>query len=210
MFSKNARIVIIGFITSLLFSSSSFAFADDFEVDQPDVVAFPSVPFTVKEYAFANYVQRTPPVEVTPNFAWPVDNNIITSSFGYRKAPCPSCSSYHEGIDFALERGTPVFAIADGLVSKVEYGTGYGQYIVIDHIVRINGVEQKMFSIYAHLKESSIAENIFPGSIVKAGELLAGVGNTGTSTGPHLHLEIRNENGEALDPETILINFATR
>lgn len=186
---------------------SLVGFTSDYEIEQEDIIAFPVDPIYVKEYQFAQYIERPHPVEITPNFAWPVKNNIITSNFGWRNSPCISCSSYHEGIDFALERGTPVFAAIDGLVTRVEHKGGYGHHIFITHIVRVNGVEKEWTTIYAHLQRDSAV--VVPGQIVKAGEMIGRVGNTGTSTGYHLHFEII-ENEKSIDPEPILINFVNR
>lgn len=95
-----------------------------------------------------------------------------SSGFGMR------WGKFHHGIDLALPTGSPVFAIFDGVVSKSEFGTGYGNMIEIKHY---NGLKTR----YGHL-----SKRVYVGQKIKAGELIGLVGNTGYSTGPHLHFEI--------------------
>lgn len=129
---------------------------------------------------------------------WPFPVAVpISSGFGARVAPCRYCSSYHRGVDFTPGRGTPIYAIADGVVTQQEYSGGYGEHAYIEH--EING--QTVLSVYAHMiGDSSPLE---PGDRVEAGDFIGLVGNTGTSTGAHLHFEIRID-GVYLDPFTWL------
>lgn len=111
----------------------------------------------------------------------PLKELFIISNFGPR---IYSNMVWHNGIDFRATIGTGVFAIADGIVraAKVDGAglfAGYGRYVIIEH----NG----FCSLYAHLD----SYNLSPGQQVKAGELIGFSGNTGDSTGPHLHFEIR-------------------
>ena len=125
---------------------------------------------------------------------WPFPTAVpISSGFGDRVAPCRYCSSNHRGLDFIPGNGSPIFAIADGVVIASEYGGGYGQYVYIEH--NLNGRE--VLSVYAHMQRGS--SPVQAGQRIQAGEFLGLVGNTGTSTGPHLHFEIRVD-GEYLDP----------
>lgn len=117
---------------------------------------------------------------------WPFPTAVpISSGFGNRVAPCRSCSSYHQGLDFNPGAGTPIFAIADGTVLQSERSGGFGQHAIIEHV--ING--QRVISTYAHMTGGS--SPLVPGQQVSAGDLVGTVGNTGVSTGAHLHLEIR-------------------
>lgn len=126
----------------------------------------------------------------------PVASNETSSRFGYRPKPCDACSSWHRGLDFTPGWGEPVFAIAQGTVIDVGYNSrGYGRYIYIEHT--ING--EKFVSAYAHLTRGGVS--VEEGDTVEAGQKIAKVGNTGTSTGAHLHFEVRNADGEHLDPE---------
>ncbi|MGO2111649.1 MAG: M23 family metallopeptidase [Pseudoclavibacter sp.] len=118
---------------------------------------------------------------------WPLaqgDQNI-TDGFGWRVSPCSGCSSNHRGLDFGAATGTPVGSIAGGIVVEAVYtnGSGLGLHVVIEH--QIDG--QTVQSVYGHLDYQSITVAV--GDEVKAGDRIGSVGNTGASTGPHLHLE---------------------
>mgnify|MGYP002628057166 FL=1 len=129
---------------------------------------------------------------------WPFPTAVpISSGFGDRVAPCRYCSSNHRGVDFIPGNGAPIFAIADGVVTASEYGGGYGQYVYIEH--SIGG--QTVLSVYAHMQRGS--SPVQQGQTVSAGEFLGLVGNTGISTGAHLHFEIRID-GEYANPFTWL------
>lgn len=125
-------------------------------------------------------------------FVMPTDKRRVTSSYGYRRR----FGRHHHGTDIALHIGDTVRAAFSGKVriSSYEY-RGYGNYIVMRHP---NGLE----TIYGHLDRSLVRE----GMIVKAGDPIALGGNTGRSTGPHLHFETRFM-GVSIDPET-LFDFA--
>jgi murein DD-endopeptidase MepM/ murein hydrolase activator NlpD len=96
----------------------------------------------------------------------------------------------HQGIDLAAELGTPVHAAADGVVTGAAPNGGYGNWIEIEH-------EGKLSTVYGHL--SSFAPGIAPGVWVQKGDLIGFVGNTGRSTGPHLHFELRSD-GKPTNP----------
>lgn len=112
---------------------------------------------------------------------WPA-NGLFTSPFGWR------WGRMHEGIDIALPEGTAIRAAQSGTVILAAYTGGYGNYICVDH-------GNALSTCYAHL--SSYAVSV--GSSVSQGSVIAGSGNTGSSTGPHLHFEVR-VNGVAQDP----------
>ena len=114
-------------------------------------------------------------------FIWPV-HGILTSNFGWR------WGRMHEGIDLAVGNGTPVVAAKGGVVIVAGWMGGYGNLVVVDHG---GGVS----SAYAH--NTSVTVGV--GQSVSQGQLIAYSGNTGHSTGPHLHFEIRI-NGAAVDP----------
>lgn len=116
----------------------------------------------------------------------PVQENVrITSNFGMRRRRA------HQGIDLAAPRGTPVYATADGIVTRSKWLRGYGRFIEIDHGA---GIETR----YAHLN----AREVESGSRVRLGDLIGYVGSSGRSTGPHLHYEVRLD-GVAVDPRTV-------
>ena len=127
------------------------------------------------------------------NFIKPVEGRI-TSYFGYRTAPIQGASTGHSGIDIGVPLKTPVKAIADGTVIAANSGMrGYGNGVFIDHSL-ING--KRLVSEYGHLSEFLVKT----GEKVKQGQVIAKSGNTGVSTGPHLHLTIR-ENGAPVNPK---------
>ncbi len=116
----------------------------------------------------------------------PVSGYTLTSSFKWR------WGRLHGGVDLAVPEGTPVYAADDGKVIVSDdsgYGGGYGKYIILDHQ---NGIK----TLYGHNSELLVSVD----SIVKKGEKIALSGNTGNSTGPHLHFEVR-ENDEQVDPQ---------
>jgi murein DD-endopeptidase MepM/ murein hydrolase activator NlpD len=107
-------------------------------------------------------------------------NGWITSYFGPRLSPYSGRMKMHEGLDIGAPTGTPILAPADGIITYSGRKPGFGKFIQINHGY---GVE----STYAHAHKLFVKQGI----IVKRGELIAEVGNTGNSTGPHLHYEIR-------------------
>ena len=130
----------------------------------------------------------------TGSIRWPFPTAVpISSGFGDRVAPCRYCSSDHRGVDFVPGNGAPIFAIADGVVTASEFGGGYGQYVYLEHDV--NG--RSVLTVYAHMQRGSSPLRV--GDVVEVGDFIGLVGNTGISTGPHLHFEVRIE-GEYVDP----------
>ncbi|MDR1864347.1 MAG: peptidoglycan DD-metalloendopeptidase family protein [Bacteroidales bacterium] len=103
------------------------------------------------------------------------NKNVVTSDFGFRRG-----WRFHYGIDTRLKVGDSICSSFDGMVRIVKRGRAYGHYVVIRHF---NGLE----TVYAHLSKTLVKVN----QVVRAGEVIALGGNTGRSTGPHLHYEIR-------------------
>ncbi len=104
----------------------------------------------------------------------------MASGYGRRVDPIYGTGKFHEGMDFSANIGTPVYATGDGRVLSSGWNSGYGNLIEIDH--GFNYVTR-----YAHLSKMHVR----PGQTVKRGDLIGEVGNTGKSTGPHLHYEVR-------------------
>lgn len=127
----------------------------------------------------------------------PVEVGYNSSSFGWRADPFTGKTAFHEGLDFTASTGTPVYAAAGGIVTTAEQTPDYGKIVKIDHG---SGIETR----YAHT--SMILVKV--GDIVKQGQLIAKVGNTGRSTGAHLHFEVRL-NGAPLDPRKYLKSQAS-
>lgn len=120
---------------------------------------------------------------------WPlVTGGVVTSKFGYRRHPITGRRSMHKGIDIAGKRGSDILAMADGLVIYAGRKSGYGNIVEIRHA---NGLETR----YAHNQRNLVRE----GDLVRKGQVIAKLGSTGRSTGPHIHFEVRR-NGEAIDP----------
>ena len=110
----------------------------------------------------------------------PIDANHIGSTFGRRVDPIEGVGAMHEGIDFVAEVGTKVIASAGGVIMTAEYHPQYGNMVEIDH-------GNDFSSRYAHMSKLDVK----PGQVIKRGQGLGFSGNTGRSTGPHLHFEVR-------------------
>ena len=124
----------------------------------------------------------------------PPTQGVYTSGFGFRRDPFTGERRFHEGLDIRAPIGTPVIAPADGIVKRVGYDRGYGRFIEIDHGYGIT-------TRYAHLSETLVRI----GQRVKRGDLIGRVGNTGRSTAPHLHYEVRLF-GKPKNPVDYIIN----
>src|SRR5690606_22611659 len=122
----------------------------------------------------------------------PVDVQMITSGFGYRSDPFHGGAAMHAGLDFRGRVGDPVHAAAKGTVTFVGTKSGYGKVVEVSHG---NG----MMTRYAHMS----AWRARVGQQVAAGDVVGLIGNTGRSTGPHLHFEVRIH-GRAVNPRPFL------
>jgi murein DD-endopeptidase MepM/ murein hydrolase activator NlpD len=129
-----------------------------------------------------------------PNSA-PVDGTV-GSGFGFRTDPFTSRTALHTGLDFPADTGTPIHAAAGGLVLETAWHPEYGNLLEIDHG---NGLTTR----YAHCSKVLVT----PGTLVKRGQLVALVGSTGRSTGPHLHFEVMVD-GVLQDPARFLAGGA--
>jgi murein DD-endopeptidase MepM/ murein hydrolase activator NlpD len=122
----------------------------------------------------------------------PVSNKELkrlASGFGMRIHPIYKIAKMHTGLDFTADIGTEIYATGDGVIESIESKfSGYGQHVIINHGF---GYE----SLYAHMSRVAVR----PGQKVRRGQIIGYVGNTGTSTGPHLHYEVI-KNGEKVDP----------
>ncbi len=136
---------------------------------------------------------RTTIFEYTPTI-WPVNQGYISSAWGHRISPFTSMEAFHEGVDIAADVGTKIYAAAAGEIIFADYKAGYGRFIVIQH-------KYGYATAYGHCDRLYVSV----GSKVKKGQLIATVGNTGMSTGPHVHFEVRI-NGIPVDPELYMIS----
>lgn len=128
----------------------------------------------------------------TPSI-WPT-RGFITSGFGYRRSPYTKTLRMHEGLDIANKVGTPIIAPADGIVVFAGIEGGYGKLLSIDHGYGIT-------TRYGHL-DSILAKE---GDKVKRGEKIGTIGQTGLTTGPHVHYELR-VNGVPVNPKNYILN----
>lgn len=135
-----------------------------------------------------------------PSFIWPVDHSKTSDGFGVWR---PETNSYHMGLDIFPGEGTEIHAATSGTVVKVEFGTdSYGYMVEI-----YDGYQYS--TIYAHMIAGSFEQyGISVGKQVTQGQVIGLVGNTGRSTGPHLHFEIRDYD-VAVNPEPIMARYAT-
>lgn len=117
----------------------------------------------------------------------------ITSRYGYRTNPISGKYGLHTGVDIAADEGTNIVAAYNGVVRDTGYGTKKGNYVLMEHS---DGTE----TLYCHCSEVLVDE----GTVIRAGEIIALVGSTGWSTGPHLHFEIHNKNGWSVDPLDVI------
>lgn len=131
--------------------------------------------------------------------ALPIKDGKITTA--YKKKGKMWSKGYHTGIDFAVAQGTDIVAVADGVISNANWGKAYGVQLV-QEVVQDN---KKSWVIYAHLSKSLVKI----GDKVVKGQHIGESGNTGNSSGPHLHFEVRNNvrwsAGSDVDPQVLLL-----
>ncbi|MBK1696677.1 hypothetical protein CKO21_05410 [Rhodovibrio salinarum] len=120
----------------------------------------------------------------------PINGARLSSGYGMRKHPIKGYTRMHEGVDFAAPPGTPIYASGKGRIERIGVNGGYGNYIEIDHG---HGFE----TAYAHMR--GFAKGLHRGARVSQGEVIGYVGNTGNSTGPHLHYEVL-KHGSPVNP----------
>jgi len=126
-------------------------------------------------------------------FMYPLQNRYITSHFGMRKDPISGALNFHTGTDFRANTGTTVMASLDGTVSVVSENWLYGKHIIISHS---NGYK----TLYAHLNSTTVKQ----GDRVMRGRKIGETGNTGYSTGPHLHFGMYDRNNKLVNPLELL------
>lgn len=118
---------------------------------------------------------------------WPADG-WLSSTFGIRRHPVTGQMEFHDGVDIAGRMGSPVVAAADGRVVMAGRRSGYGVAVIVDHGYGVR-------TLYGHLASFRVR----PGQAVTKGQIIGAMGNTGLSTGPHLHYEV-HVNGRPVDP----------
>ncbi|ALR22481.1 hypothetical protein ATN00_08475 [Sphingobium baderi] len=118
----------------------------------------------------------------------PVEKLSLTSNFGVRSDPFKGGARMHKGVDIPGPIGTPIYATADGIISRAGWASGYGNLVQISHG---HGMETR----YGHMSKLLVAAN----SYVRRGQVIGLMGSTGRSTGSHLHYEVRVD-GQAINP----------
>ena len=140
--------------------------------------------------------QNNVTIDSETNYLWPLPGYYrLTSLFGYRIHPITGKAHSHTGIDIPAPGGTPIQACKSGQVVTSAYHYSYGNYVVIDHG---NGNS----TLYAHMSSRAVSE----GQMVSQGQTIGAVGDTGNTSGPHLHYEVRR-NGQRTDPEAYYPNL---
>ncbi|MFD0621046.1 M23 family metallopeptidase [Paenibacillus sp. GCM10027629] len=142
----------------------------------------------------SNTVERVQDVFQNMPTGWPTTSHRLTSNFGYRRDPMTGRAAYHAGVDIAGKVGDPVFAAADGKVITTGSDNSRGKYIVIAHA---KGYD----TWYMHLNRIEVNEQ----DVVVKGDRIGRLGNTGRSTGPHLHFQIARED-QLIDPLPYITN----
>lgn len=122
----------------------------------------------------------------------PVSGATVTSEYGERVNPITDEDEIHKGMDLAVASGTDIYAAAAGEVELARYSSTYGNYIIINH-------GGKLKTLYAHCSKLSVSA----GDRVEKGQVIAKVGSTGRSTGPHLHFEVILD-GENINPNWVV------
>lgn len=141
-----------------------------------------------------DFLAATPAIQPINN----KDLKRLSSYYGYRMDPFYKVMKFHEGVDFSAPVGTEIYATGDGTIEKISKSKrAYGHSVMIDH-----GFGYKTF--YAHCDEIRVKK----GQKVTRGQVIATVGNTGKSTAPHLHYEVR-KNNKAIDPINFFFNDIT-
>ena len=140
----------------------------------------PTADLSAAETKLANYMETVPTL-------WPVRKRI-TDHFGYRKDPFTRKTKFHAGIDLGAPSGTSIKAAAGGKVTMAERTSGYGLTVKINH-------GRGLVTLYSHASKLLVKE----GETVKKGDVIAKVGSSGRSTGPHLHFEVQLY-GTPVDP----------
>ena len=179
-------ILASGIIVTCMFAPQASA---EYQAEITDDVFTPT-----EEIALIEEVTLTEEIVIddTLEFMFPTEHHKITSPFGVRKHPVTGEDYYHNGIDIASPTGSDIFATEEGEVIYSDWLESYGKIIILEHS---DGYQ----SLYAHCNSLLVEA----GDTVEKNQVIATVGTTGNSTGPHVHFEIRKD-GEAIDPVTLI------
>ncbi|NIM99138.1 MAG: peptidoglycan DD-metalloendopeptidase family protein [candidate division Zixibacteria bacterium] len=143
------------------------------------------------EEIYSSLLEKKKDLDHTPSIR--PSAGYLSCAFGTRIDPFTGRRQFHRGVDLAADIGTPVYTTADGVVSRVRRDVGLGKLIEIDHLYGYG-------TVYAHLSTVAVKR----GQHVKRGDIIGAIGNTGYSTGPHLHYEVHYQ-GRAKNPFTYFL-----
>ena len=143
--------------------------------------------------ALGRFMERTRPMLLALPSRWPV-HGALSSRFGMRQSPWTGEHEFHRGLDISANRGTAVRATGSGTVALAGFNGEYGKTVVLEH-------GHDLRSLYGHLQEIIVKS----GDRVERGQVIALSGNTGRTSGPHLHYEIQLR-GQAVDPRQFLLD----
>jgi len=135
-----------------------------------------------------DFISEREKVQRNIPYYWPIAGGRFTSFYGPRFSPFGLSSEFHLGVDLADATGTPIYAAASGRVIKVDFASGYGKRVVLEH-------NYGYTTVYAHMSRTLVKY----GEYVHKGKIIGEVGQTGRATGPHLHFEVRI-NGKNVNP----------
>ncbi|MGB9736416.1 MAG: M23 family metallopeptidase [bacterium] len=173
---------------------SKYMLVKKMEMDINDLLSKTSIEEKSLQEVYEGILDKKDLLLATPSI-WPV-RGFITSGFGWRINPITGGKEFHEGVDIATQLGNPIKAPANGIVSYAGWETGYGNTIIIDHGYGVT-------TLYGHLSKIDVKV----GEMVKRGQVIGDIGDTGFSTGPHLHYQVM-VNGVPVNPMRYLVgNF---
>lgn len=135
---------------------------------------------------------RLDKIDFGSDFTPPLESARVTSLFDYRVNPVTGRYVFHTGMDLGAANGAKIYAMQKGRVVRAAYDSGYGNFVILEHP---NGIR----TLYAHCSKLKVKV----GDSVDKGDVIALVGSTGNSTGPHLHIEFRKDN-QRYDPEWVI------
>jgi murein DD-endopeptidase MepM/ murein hydrolase activator NlpD len=192
-FSSKSFKVIVSFAMLLSFSLanpivSNAGEGGSYNLKEKSTQSLKASSYTASKRSFDIYV---------PKFMWPVSPENYNEGFGVWRE---NTGSYHTGLDLMPGYGTTIVSATDGVVVKAEYSGSLGVHVII-----YDGGYYTV--LYGHMIEGSIPPNIVPGALVKMGDPIGQVGNTGLSTAPHLHYQIHDGN-TPVDPWTVMGKYA--
>jgi murein DD-endopeptidase MepM/ murein hydrolase activator NlpD len=194
IFSKSFNILfLVGFIFSMSLGSLPIGYS---------YASTENTTPSVQQYNTGNYELEIIEKErfyISTDMGWPVEDIVVSSGWGHRES-CDRCSSFHKGLDFTPGRGEAVIASMNGTVKEIGNGGEYGVYVILEHLV--NGANWE--TVYAHLQTNSVPKDLKIGQEIFIGDRVGAVGETGLTTGPHLHFEVRI-NGIKKNPWPILM-----